>query len=68
MNLAEANKLREAIATLRHKVEVLENRVSSLEFPKDYAIDNVPRLGKLFHVEHQPTVIAKRPVGRPRKS
>lgn len=65
MNLAEANKLREAIATLRHKVEVLENRVSVLEYvPGLSARDEFPT----FHVEHEPTVIAKRPVGRPRKN
>lgn len=76
MNLAEANKLRDAIATLRHKVEVLETRVNDLELtplsrplPKDfpYAADNVPRLGKI-HVEQSPPVVAKRPVGRPRKT
>jgi len=53
MNLSEANKIREAIAMLRHKVDVLESRISQLE-----------SLG-MFHVEHP---VPKRPVGRPRKT
>lgn len=67
MNLAEANKMREAIAALRRQLGLLELRVSNLEPSNSYDVDNTPRLGK-FHVEPHPTVIAKRPVGRPRKS